>query len=96
MRRFSVREITLAAVIAAVYVALTFALPFPPYMGVQFRVAERRRDKGKKYRLCQAGSPGEPVPHHSQCQKNICRRTGSEETKSPHEEAEGDPKPEIP
>ena len=40
MRRFSVREITLAAVIAAVYVALTFALPFPPYMGVQFRVAE--------------------------------------------------------
>ena len=40
MRRFSVREITLAAAIAAVYVALTFALPFPPYMGVQFRVAE--------------------------------------------------------
>lgn len=40
MRRFSVRDLTLAAAIAAVYAVLTLVLPVPAYMGVQFRVAE--------------------------------------------------------
>ena len=40
MRKFTVRDLTLAALIAAVYVVLTFALPLPPYSGVQLRVAE--------------------------------------------------------
>lgn len=40
MRRFTVRDITLAALIAAVYVVLTMGLPLPPYAGIQLRVAE--------------------------------------------------------
>ena len=40
MRRFSVRELTLAAVIAALYVVLTVTLPIPQYSGVQVRLAE--------------------------------------------------------
>ena len=40
MRKFTVRDLTLAALIAAVYAILTFALPLPPYSGVQLRVAE--------------------------------------------------------
>ena len=40
MRKFTIRDLTLAALIAAVYVVLTFALPLPPYSGVQLRVAE--------------------------------------------------------
>ncbi len=38
--RFSVRGLTLAAVIAAVYTFLTLFLPIPQYGPVQFRVAE--------------------------------------------------------
>ncbi len=40
MRKFSVRDLTLAAAIAAVYAVLTLALPIPQYGGVQLRVAE--------------------------------------------------------
>ena len=40
MRKFTVRDLTLAALIAAVYAVLTFALPLPPYSGVQLRAAE--------------------------------------------------------
>ena len=40
MRRFTTRDLTLAALIAAVYAALTMALPIPAYSGVQLRVAE--------------------------------------------------------
>ena len=38
--RFSVRYLTTAALIAAVYAALTLLLPIPRYGGVQLRVAE--------------------------------------------------------
>ncbi len=40
MRRFTVQDLTLAALIAAVYAVLTLALPIPAYSGVQLRVAE--------------------------------------------------------
>ncbi len=40
MREFSVRDLTLAAVIAALYAALTLTLPIPQYGGIQLRVAE--------------------------------------------------------
>ena len=40
MRRFTVQNLTLAALIAAVYAVLTVALPIPQYSGVQLRVAE--------------------------------------------------------
>lgn len=40
MRKFTVRDLTLAAVIAAVYAVLTLTLPIPQYGGVQLRVAE--------------------------------------------------------
>lgn len=40
MRKFTIRDLTLAALIAAVYAVLTFALPLPQYSGVQLRVAE--------------------------------------------------------
>lgn len=40
MRRFTVRDLTLAALIAAVYAVLTLGLPLPPYAGIQLRVAE--------------------------------------------------------
>ena len=40
MRKFTVRDLTLAALIAAVYAVLTLGLPLPPYSGVQLRVAE--------------------------------------------------------
>ena len=40
MRKFTIRDLTLAALIAAVYAVLTVALPIPQYSGVQRRVAE--------------------------------------------------------
>lgn len=40
MRRFKTQDLTLAALIAAVYAVLTVALPIPAYQEVQFRVAE--------------------------------------------------------
>lgn len=40
MSRFTVRQLTAAAVIAAVYAGLTLFLPIPQYGPVQFRVAE--------------------------------------------------------
>jgi len=40
MSKFSTRELTLAAVLAAVYAALTMLLPIPQYGPVQFRLAE--------------------------------------------------------
>ena len=40
MRRFTTRDLTLAAAIAAVYAALTLSLPIPQYHGVQLRAAE--------------------------------------------------------
>ncbi len=38
--RFTVRQLTTAAIIAAAYAALTLLLPIPQYGGVQLRVAE--------------------------------------------------------
>lgn len=38
--RFTVRQLTIAAIIAAAYAALTLLLPIPQYGGVQLRVAE--------------------------------------------------------
>lgn len=40
MRKFSSRELTLAAVIAAVYAVLTLSLPIPQYGAIQIRFAE--------------------------------------------------------
>ncbi len=40
MRRFSTRDVTLAALIAAVYAVLTVALPIPQYAGIQCRLSE--------------------------------------------------------
>lgn len=40
MGKFTVRDLTLAAAIAALYAALTLLLPIPQYGGVQLRVAE--------------------------------------------------------
>jgi len=40
MSKMSVRDLTLAAVLAGVYAVLTLALPIPQYHGVQLRVAE--------------------------------------------------------
>ncbi|NBI65616.1 QueT transporter family protein [Pseudoflavonifractor sp. 60] len=40
MHRFTIRDLTLAALLAAVYAVLTVALPIPQYSGVQLRVAE--------------------------------------------------------
>lgn len=40
MRKFTVRDLTLAAVIAALYATLTLTLPIPQYGGIQLRVAE--------------------------------------------------------
>lgn len=40
MKRMTVRDLSLAAVVAAVYAALTLFLPTPPYAGIQLRIAE--------------------------------------------------------
>lgn len=40
MRKYSVRDLTLTAVVAALYATLTLTLPIPQYGGVQLRVAE--------------------------------------------------------
>lgn len=40
MRRFSTKDLTLAAMVAAVYTVLTVFLPIPQYQEVQFRLAE--------------------------------------------------------
>lgn len=40
MRKFSTKDLTLAAAIAAVYAVLTLVLPIPQYGGIQLRVAE--------------------------------------------------------
>ena len=40
MSKFSIRDLTLAAMLAAVYAVLTMALPIPQYGGVQIRFAE--------------------------------------------------------
>ena len=40
MRKYSIRELTLAAMLAAVYAALTMGLPVPQYGAVQIRFAE--------------------------------------------------------
>ena len=40
MSKMSVRDLSLAAILAAVYAVLTLALPIPPFHGVQLRVAE--------------------------------------------------------
>ena len=40
MRKLTVRDLTLAALIAAAYAVLTLGLPLPPYAGIQLRVAE--------------------------------------------------------
>lgn len=40
MRKFSVRDLTLASTIAAVYAVLTLNLPIPQYGAIQLRVAE--------------------------------------------------------
>lgn len=40
MRKWSTKDLTLAAAIAAIYAVLTLTLPIPQYGGVQLRVAE--------------------------------------------------------
>lgn len=40
MKRMTIRELTFAAVLAALYAALTLFLPVPQYVGIQLRVAE--------------------------------------------------------
>ena len=40
MHKFSTRDLTLAALIAAVYAVLTVALPVPAYSGIQVRLSE--------------------------------------------------------
>lgn len=40
MSKMSIRDLTLAALLAGVYAVLTLALPIPQYYGVQLRVAE--------------------------------------------------------
>ena len=40
MHKFSTRDLTLAALIAAVYAVLTVTLPIPQYSGIQVRLAE--------------------------------------------------------
>ena len=40
MRKYTIRELTLAAMLGAAYAALTVALPIPQYAGVQIRLAE--------------------------------------------------------
>lgn len=40
MRKFTIRDLTLAAVLAAVYAVLTVALPIPQYGSIQVRLAE--------------------------------------------------------
>ena len=40
MRKFTIRELTLAAILAAVYAVLTLGMPLPPFHGVQLRVGE--------------------------------------------------------
>jgi uncharacterized membrane protein len=40
MRKNSVRDLTLAAMLGAVYAVLTMVLPIPQYAGVQIRLAE--------------------------------------------------------
>ena len=40
MSKFSIRDLTLAAMLAAVYAVLTMVLPIPQYAGVQIRFAE--------------------------------------------------------
>lgn len=40
MRRFTVRDLTFAAILAAVYAVLTMVLPIPQFTGIQVRLAE--------------------------------------------------------
>lgn len=40
MRKFSTKDLTLAAMVAALYTVLTVFLPIPQYQEVQFRIAE--------------------------------------------------------
>ena len=40
MRKFTTRDMTLAAVLAAVYAVLTIVLPIPQYGPIQIRLAE--------------------------------------------------------
>ena len=40
MRKFTTRDLTFAAILAAVYAVLTVVLPIPQYGGIQIRLAE--------------------------------------------------------
>ena len=40
MSKFTTRDLTFAAILAAVYAALTVALPIPQYAGIQCRLSE--------------------------------------------------------
>lgn len=40
MRKFSVQDLTLAALLAAVYATLTLVLPIPAFTGIQIRMSE--------------------------------------------------------
>ena len=40
MSKFTTRDLTFAAILAAVYAALTVALPIPQYVGIQCRLSE--------------------------------------------------------
>ena len=40
MRKFTTRDLSLAAIIASVYAVLTLILPIPPFTGIQVRLSE--------------------------------------------------------
>ena len=40
MRKFTTRDLSLAAIIAAVYAVLTLILPIPAFTGIQVRLSE--------------------------------------------------------
>ena len=40
MRKFTTRDLTLAAIVAAVYAVLTLTLPIPAFTGIQVRLSE--------------------------------------------------------
>ena len=40
MRKFTTRDLTLAAIVAAVYAVLTLTLPIPQFTGIQVRLSE--------------------------------------------------------
>lgn len=67
MRKFSVQDLTLAALLAAVYATLTLVLPIPAFTGIQIdrsRRGPRRTSWGRTPARASVGTatPGPPTP----------------------------------